>query len=341
MRLLLIGGSGFIGRYVVAELARGGHEVGVLGRSRAVPGAAHFIAGDRKRLGDCRGRIAEFAPDVVVDLIASSGTQARGLVEVVRGIARRTVVLSSVDVYRACGVLHRIEPGPLEPLPLTESSALRSVLQTYPAQQLAALQHLFGWVDSEYDKITVERSVRDLDATVLRLPMIYGPGDRLHRFHALLQRMHDRRPAIVMQDGVARWRAPRGYVENVAAAIALAATDSRATGRVYNVTEAETFTELEWAQRIARALGWDGSFVIAPADELPPTLRMPGNLAQHWVVSSERLRRELDYREPVTDDDALGRTIEWERANPPATPIGPPIDYAAEDVVIAAHRPSA
>jgi nucleoside-diphosphate-sugar epimerase len=173
---------------------------------------------------------------------------------------------------------------------------------------------------------------------VLRLPMIYGPGDRLHRLHALLRRMHDRRPAIVMQDSVARWRAPRGYVEKVAAAIALAATDPRVAGRVYNVAESESYTELEWARRIARAVRWDGPFVTAPADELPPTLSRPGNLAQHWVVSSERIRRELDYREPVDFDEALRRTIAWETANPPATPIGPPLDYAAEDAVIAAHR---
>jgi len=144
MRLLVIGGSGFIGKYVIADLAAHGHDVGVLGRGRVPTEAAHVIVGDRKRLGDSREAIKRFAPEVVIDMIASSGASARELVDVVRDLTRRTVVLSSMDVYRACGVLHEIEPGPLEPLPLTERSALRTRLQTYPPQQIAALQHLFG-----------------------------------------------------------------------------------------------------------------------------------------------------------------------------------------------------
>ncbi len=52
-----------------------------------------------------------------------------------RGVATRVVAASSMDVYRACGVLHGSEEGPLEPVPLTEKSALRTKLQTYPAAQ--------------------------------------------------------------------------------------------------------------------------------------------------------------------------------------------------------------
>jgi nucleoside-diphosphate-sugar epimerase len=332
MRLLLIGGSGFIGRYVVAELAREGHEVGVLGRSRSVPGAAAFLAGDRKQLGECRGRIAGFAPDVVVDLIASSGAQARELVEVVRGVARRTVVLSSMDVYRACGVLHRLEPGPLEPLPLTEASALRTVLQTYPAQQIAALQHLFGWVDSEYDKITVERAVRDLDATVLRLPMIYGPGDPLHRLQPVVKRVTDGRRAIVFPASLAAWRSSRGYVENVAHAVALAATRDDATGRTYNVADPDAPSELDWARMVAERMGWTGELVVLPDEQTPPHLRLAGNIAQHWVADSTRIRTELGYREPIDRGEAIARTIAWEREQP-ATPHG--FDYPAEDAALA------
>ena len=39
-----------------------------------------------------------------------------------RGVARRLVVISSQDVYRAYGRFHGKEPGPLEPLPVTEDS---------------------------------------------------------------------------------------------------------------------------------------------------------------------------------------------------------------------------
>jgi nucleoside-diphosphate-sugar epimerase len=125
-------------------------------------------------------------------------------------------------------------------------------------------------------------------------------------------------------------------VENVAAAIALAAADDRAAGRVYNVGERESLTEREWAERIAAAAGWGGRFVTLPAERMPPHLLIPGNTNQHWTIDTTRIREELGYHEPVPQIDAIRRTIAWERANP--TESSPhAFDYAAED---AALRPA-
>ena len=279
---------------------------------------------------------AAAAPDVVIDLILSSGTQARELQRVFRGATNRVVALSSCDVYRACGVLHGSEPGPLEPVPLTELSALRTKLQTYPPEQIRMLQQVFGWLDDEYDKIPVEREILgdpELPGTILRLPMVYGPGDPLRRFLPVVKRVDDRRAAILFEEKYAAWRAPRGFVENVAAAIALAAVDDRAAGRVYNVGETESLTELEWAERIASAAGWSGRFMTLPADRMPAHLLMPGNTDQHWTIDTTRIREELGYREPVAQADAIRRTIEWERANP-AGPSPHAFDYDAEDAAL-------
>jgi len=341
MRVLLIGGSGFIGHQVSRALERLGHEVVVFHRG-TVP-ARRQILGDRRRLSDYASTLRALAPDVVVDLILSSGTQARALMQVFRGATPRVVALSSCDVYRACGVLHGSEPGPLQPLPLTESSALRTTLQTYPPERVKMLQQVFGWLDEEYDKIPVEREILGdpgLPGTVLRLPMVYGPGDPLHRLFPALKRMDDRRSAILFDEKLARWRSPRGYVENVAEAIALAAANDRAAGRIYNVGEAESFSEIEWAQQIANVTGWGGELVMLPAEQTPAHLQWPGNLDQHWTIDTTRIREELGYREPVTRAEAIRRTIEWERANPPAIdPRG--FDYEAEDVAFRRRPTSA
>src|SRR5262249_28376096 len=202
-------------------------------------------------------------------VVFGSARRVRGLAEVCRAAAGAVVALGSADVSRPCGVLRGPEPGPLEPVPLTESSALRTKLQTYPPDRIKMLQQVFGWLDDEYDKIPVEREIlgdRALPGTVLRLPMVYGPGDPLRRVLPVVKRVADGRRVIIFEEKLAAWCGPRGYVENVAAAIALAATDGRASGRVYNVAEQESHTELEWARRIAAEMGWTGRFVVLPKD---------------------------------------------------------------------------
>jgi nucleoside-diphosphate-sugar epimerase len=330
MKILVIGGTGFIGPHLVRELSRMGHSVSIFHRGKT--GAdlpAESILGERRDLAVLRPKA-----DVVIDLILSSGAQAKSLMEAFRGVAGRVVAASSIDVYRACGVLHGSEEGPLEAVPLSEDSPLRTKLQTYPPEQVKMLQKVFGWLDDEYDKIPVERAILgdpELPGTVLRLPMIYGPGDHLRRFHSTLKRIDDGRRAIVLEEHWAAWRSPRGYVENVAAALALAAVSGQAAGRVYNVAEMPAFTELEWARKIAATTGWDGEFVTLPKERTPAHLAPPGNTAQHWEADSSRIRRELGYREPVPLDEAIRRTIDWERAHPPGEFNPHKFDYAAED----------
>ena len=336
MRVLLIGGSGFIGRFVAMALRGLGHDVAIFhrGTTPVVAGVSEIL-GDRNHLADQTSELRAFQVDVVVDFVVSSGAQAEQLVEVFRGSAARIVMLSSIDVYRAIGIGNGTETGPLQDVPLTEDSELRHNLHPYQPESLQMLRHVFAWVTEDYDKIPAERVLMhqsDLFATVLRLPMIYGPGDRLHRFFPILKRVLDRRQRIIFADTQAGWRSPRGYVENVAAAITLAVVDSRAAGRIYNVCEEPPFSELDWAKKIADEMRWEGEFVALPVERTPKHLLRPGNAAQHWTASSSRIRRELGYVDPVPITEAIRRTIEWECQHTPEVLAG--FDYAAEDAAL-------
>ena len=344
MKVLLIGGSGFIGPFTAAMLQQRGHHVTIFHRGHtSAPRGTEEILGDHQFLQDYQPEFRRQKFDVVVDFVLSSGRQAQQLMDTFRGIAGRVVGLSSMDVYRAWGVFYNSEAGGLQELPLTEDSELRTTRTTYPPEALKRAQSVYRWINEEYDKVPVEQAVlgdRRLPGTVLRLPMIYGPGDPVHRFHPILKRMDDGRKHIIFADDVAPLRTPRGYVEDVAAAVALATASSQAAGRIYNVCDEESFGELDWARKIAAATNWSGEFVVLPHDRTPKHLLWPGNTAQHLVGSSERIRKELGYRETISREEAFRRTIPWERANPPEHPQYQ-FDYPAEDDALSRFRISA
>ena len=337
MRILVIGGTGFIGSHVVANLAAE-HDVTVLHRGKHAPNlppGVRLLIGNRDDLGPHAGMFREMQPEVVLDMISGDARQAQAVADAFRGVARRLVTTSSMDVYRSYEIALGLASGPLEPLPLTEDSPVRTVMHPYKGRPPGSVP--FDWVTPEYEKILVEHVVRskpDLPAAILRLPMVYGPGDPLHRFAAFLKRMDDSREAILLEEGWAAWRSCMGYVEDVAAAIALAVTSTAAPGRIYNVAEADALSWADWARAVALAAGWHGRVVTLPRDRTPKHLIPPFNTAQHWTASSERIRRELGYRETVPRAEALARTVAWERTHP--APFDPAqFDYEAEDRALA------
>ncbi len=310
MRVLVLGGTGFVGGAVVRRLLADGHDVSAFHRGEA-SGGAETIRGDRKALISYRDIFRRFAPDAVLDTIAYTESDARGLVEAFRGIAPRLVVLSSQDVYAAYGRLLRRETGPVDHAPATEDSPLRASRHPYRAMAKP------GEMAYDYDKILVEDIVRE-DArepvTVLRLPMVYGPGDPQRRLRPHLSAMRHQSPDIRIERARARWHCTRGFVEDVADGIALAVTDSRAAGRVYNLGEPDALTEAGWAREIAAAAGWPGGVREVEREELPEAEREPYDFAHDLVADTGRIRRELGFVERVGRRDGVKRTVEWERS---------------------------
>jgi nucleoside-diphosphate-sugar epimerase len=276
-------------------------------------------------------------------MIPMAERDAKDLVHTFRDVAQRVVAVTSQDVYRAYGKLIGLEPGPADPIPLTEDAPLRTRLFPYRGEHPRASDDPRRWLD-DYEKILVERQVMSdprLPGTILRLPMVYGPNDRQRRVLEYLKRMDDGRPGIILGADMAGWRWTRGYVENVAAAIAQAVVRDAAAGCIYNVGETSALTTLEWVQAIANVAGWTGRVTVVPDDRLPVHLRSDINAEHHMVVDTSRIRRDLGYEEVVSQSEALQRTVAWERANPPRTTDPSQFDYEAEDAVLHAWKDGA
>jgi nucleoside-diphosphate-sugar epimerase len=335
MRLLVIGGTGFIGKHVVRRLIEAGHAVTVFHRGETdagFPPEVNHITGDRQDLASFATNLKHLEPDATLDMICYNEPEALTLVNALNSVCERLVIASSMDVYRSYGRLLGLELGPPDHEPINEDSPLRE--SRYPHRAISKSPQDFA---ATYDKILVERTVNDalkLRPTILRLPAVYGPGDKYHRAFEYLKRMDDGRKKILLEESRAGWLWTRGYVENVADAIALAVTDERASGRVYNVGEPDVLGEADWVRSIGRAANWRGEVVSLPPEKMPAHLKTPYSFQHQMHCDTNRIRRELDYIERVSLDEAMQRTITWERAHPPDQIDPAAFNYEAEDAAL-------
>ena len=339
MRILVIGGTRFIGLATVRLLSDQGHDVAVFHRGQTqadLPQGVQQIIGERTHLQSFKQTFLKFTPDVVLDMIAFVEEDGHALINLCKGLVSRVVLVSSLDVYRAYGRVNRTEPGPPDALPITEDSPLREKLYPYRGLDLPVPESEKQRMHN-YDKIPIEHLVMSdpaIQGTILRLPAVYGPNDNQHRVFEYLKRMDDQRPAIILEERIAQWRRTYGYVENVAAAIALAITDERATDRIYNVGNTFSWSIAEWVRAIGDAADWHGNIVTLPADRVPPHLAPDIDVNQELLVDTTRIREELGYHEPVGVNDGIRRAVAWERAHPPKEVDAKQFDYAAEDAAL-------
>src|SRR5947209_6957417 len=113
MRVLVLGGTSFIGPTAVRRLAARGHQVAVFHRGKSnapLPSNVQHIYGDRAQLGDFADAFREFDPEIVLDMMPLTEQAGQRLVELFCGLARRLVVISSVDVYRAYDRFRKADP---------------------------------------------------------------------------------------------------------------------------------------------------------------------------------------------------------------------------------------
>lgn len=336
MKVLVIGGRGFIGPFVVTRLIEQGHVVTLFDRGQSngclFPEIPH-IKGDLEEILSYKEQFQELAPDVVLHMRIMNERVAQKTMEAFEGVAKRIVVPSSMDVYRAYGIIKNKEKDKnIVPTPMSETAPLRSVYFPH---------------GGETEKIFVEKIVLSnsrLPGTILRLPMVYGPGDE-YRIFNYLKRMLDNRPYLGISKERARWRGTRGYVENVAEAIVAAINNENAANKIYNVGEDIALSEQEFVEHIADAIGWMGKIISINKIDisqdlihlLPVHIAGDGNYEQDWVIDTTLIRKELDYKEIVPISEAIKKTVIWNKKNQPLEPhkdFNPSkVDYEHEDKV--------
>lgn len=335
---LVIGGTAATGVAIVGGLRKRGYETTIYHRgTHELPelGDLEHIHGDPHQ----RASIAVDLGDRSWDVVVATYGRIRYIGEALRGRTGHLVTISGTPVLGATHGVPTLEDEAYEP----EENAPAGMGKLMP--RIA---------DTERAIIDAHRR-GDFRATVVRYPYTYGPHAVAALEWHVIQRVLDRRERWILHNGglgiSSRCASPN------AAEVALLALDRPevAGGEIYHAADQRQFSQREWIAATAAVMGHEFKFVDIPASISPlgsNAVPLAGDYSwirsgdviegrvRHQLLSGDKVRDHLGYRDVVDPLDWLAITVRHWLAHPPsldgaAGRLGAlDFDYAAEDELL-------
>ena len=310
MRILVIGGTLFIGRALVARLLKDGHDVAVLHRkpTHDLGPPVENIQGDRNE--PLRAALGGRRFDAVFDNVydwqrRTTAEQIARTVDAVGGGLRRYIFMSSVAAYG--NGFDVAEDAPLAP---DDDPDL------YVRDKAQSERFLLG--------------LAGFPAVTLRPPFIYGPGNPYYREAFFWQRFADNR-SVILPDGGDRLM-QFIHVRDLAGCAVECLYRESAIGQAFNIANPEPVSQKDLVSALAVAAGVEARTVPMPRHEL---LRLGGHPTGPKFYFGEYF--DLP---PITQNTSKAQSILGFRATPFIEGLretwqsfrpAPSMDYAFED----------
>ncbi|HLL55554.1 MAG TPA: NAD-dependent epimerase/dehydratase family protein [Myxococcaceae bacterium] len=291
MNVLVIGGTRFVGHFLVWRLLAAGHRVTLFHRGVTPDdfGArVERIHGDRTG-PDLARLLGGRKFDACVDFAAYLPEDAQGAVDVLSGNVGHYVFISTGQVYL-------VREGC--PRPAREADYDGPVM---PRPQEPVEQN-------EWDYGVGKRGCEDVLArahatagfpyTSLRIPMVNGERDHFRRVEGYLWRLLDGGPLLLPDGGEEKCR--HVYGRDVARAVVALLGNARTFGQAYNLCSEEILTTREVLSELARIAGVSPRFVTLPSGELRERGILPKEISpfsQKWMslLDPEKAKHELGF----------------------------------------------
>src|SRR6516225_142982 len=249
MRVLVIGGTLFIGKLLVEELLKDGQEVAILHRKpkHDFGRRVENIVADRNDASSLREALTGRRFDVVFDNVydwdrGTTAAQVEATVRLCGDRISRYIFMSSVAAY-GDGLNHK-ESDPLapdyHPIPYTSHKAT--------TERLLFRMHI----------------QQGLPLVTFRPPFVYGPRNNFYREQFFWDRLRAGRPVIIPGDGHRLMQFV--YVNDLVHALVRAMEEPRAVGEAFNIGDPKPLTQVEFVERLAEVAGVDPVLVRVPRD---------------------------------------------------------------------------
>jgi nucleoside-diphosphate-sugar epimerase len=310
--VLLIGGTGFLGRHVAERLASSGHRVTTLARNTAGGIAVgESLAGDRREFGDLVRVLGGRRFDVTVDLAAYDAADVERLYRVPRLVLGRYVLISTGQVYLVTSsrrMPYREEEASMPLVPEPDRAGPDHAQWTYGVGKRRAERALLAL-----------RSMHGVRCTILRLPVLIGAHDRSLRLWAYLERLLDGGPILLPEGGAQHVRfLDPGDVGRVLLGWMGGSWPPQVA---YNLAQHEVVTLREALETVARAAERPLRAVDASWEEIDGAglTRAFSPFAGSWVsvLDPERAVRDFGF-EATPMADYLPAAVRWHLEHRPA-----------------------
>jgi nucleoside-diphosphate-sugar epimerase len=324
MLAFVTGATGFIGGRLVDALLEAGHEVRALVRD---PAAAPQL--DRPGVEAVRGDLSDPASLPAAVGAAQLAFHCAGLV----GDWLRPEEARRVNVEGTRAVLAASAAAGVERVVHLSSLSVYGLGQHRGTDEAAPLRYSGdAYMDSKIDAERMVRVYADRpgpEVVILRPGFIYGPGDR--RFLPKLLAALISRQFVYVGDGSKLLNL--SYVDDVATAMLLAASNPAAAGEAYNVTDGTETSLRAFVEELCRDLG-----IPAPTRRIPPAVGWAVAYASEALARARRAeeaprlsrgrmrflyynqhysgakaQRELRYRPGFTCREGVPPTLAWYR----------------------------